>query len=171
MKGDFLVDTPNPKAVDVVLHQLGAVLIGGPNFIVHEGHYVVRPFANPDFVRFAVDHQGYAKVVGDPPDPAPWDVTVRSLTSPPWPATVWDVLNLIVAEWDSDPTSVQCFDLRLVDRARVLLKHQRSLFQHMERAGADYIYSDMFGDRWRLRPTGLNDLPLTIEILERQSAR
>lgn len=75
MKGDFLVQTPNPKALDVTLQQMGAVLIGGPNdFLIHEGAYVVRALSNPDYVRFAVEHQGYAKVVGDAPDPAPWDV-------------------------------------------------------------------------------------------------
>lgn len=75
MKGDFLVDTPNPKALDATLQQLGAVLIGGPeNFVTHEGHYVVRALGNPGFVRFALEHQGYAKVVDDAPVPAPWDV-------------------------------------------------------------------------------------------------
>ena len=32
-------------------------------------------------------------------------------------ADVWTVLDLIVAEFESDPMSVQCFDQRLVDRA------------------------------------------------------
>src|SRR4051812_39839568 len=32
-------------------------------------------------------------------------------------ASVWEVLGLIVAEFKSDPTAVQCFDLRLVARA------------------------------------------------------
>lgn len=75
MKGDFLVDTGNPSALDATLQQMGAVLIGGPNdFVVHEGHYVVRALGNPGFVRFAVKQQGYATVVGDAPDPAPWDL-------------------------------------------------------------------------------------------------
>jgi hypothetical protein len=81
MKGDFLVDTKNPSALDSTLHQLGAVLIGGPDFIRHEGHYVVRPLGNAGFVRFAIKQQGYAKIAGDAPDPAPWDVAV-----PPLPA-------------------------------------------------------------------------------------
>ena len=75
MKGDFLVDTPNPKALDATLQQMGAVLIGGPdNFVQHDGHYVVRVLGNLGFVRFAIEQQGYAKIVGDAPDPAPWDV-------------------------------------------------------------------------------------------------
>lgn len=39
----------------------------------------------------------------------------------PW-RTVWDVLDAVVAEWDTDPMSVACFDLRLVARAKGLLK-------------------------------------------------
>ena len=32
-------------------------------------------------------------------------------------ADVWTILNLIVAEFESDPMSLQCFDSRVVDRA------------------------------------------------------
>lgn len=31
---------------------------------------------------------------------------------------LFDVLNIIVSEFDSDPMSVQCFDLRIVQRAK-----------------------------------------------------
>lgn len=76
MKGDFLVDTPNPKILDITLHPLGAVLLGGPgDFVTYEGHYVVRPLPpGSGFARFACESQGYARVVGDAPDPAPWDI-------------------------------------------------------------------------------------------------
>jgi hypothetical protein len=77
MKGDFLVDTPNPTALDHTLQQVGAVLVGGPNYITHDGHYIVRPFSG-GFARFACEAQGYAKVIGDAPDPAPWDLAVAS---------------------------------------------------------------------------------------------
>jgi hypothetical protein len=40
-------------------------------------------------------------------------------------ADVWTVLDLIVAEFESDPMSVQCFDLRLVARARELNREHR----------------------------------------------
>lgn len=40
-------------------------------------------------------------------------------------ADVWTLLDLIVAEWTSDPTSVQCFDLRIVERAKVLNEARR----------------------------------------------
>lgn len=41
------------------------------------------------------------------------------------------VLDLIVAEFESDPMSVQCFDLRTVERAKKVI-HVRKQF---ERAG------------------------------------
>ena len=36
------------------------------------------------------------------------------------------ILDLVHAEWASDPKSVQCFDLRIVDRARRVLEARRS---------------------------------------------
>lgn len=41
-------------------------------------------------------------------------------------ADVWVVLDLIVAEFESDPMSVQCFDLRLVKRAIELNRAHRA---------------------------------------------
>lgn len=76
MKGDFLIDTPNPKALDKTLQGLGAVLIGGGmpgGYLQHEGHYVCRPLGDAGFIRFAIENQGYGRVVGEAPDPAPWD--------------------------------------------------------------------------------------------------
>ena len=40
-------------------------------------------------------------------------------------ADVWTVLDLIVAEFTSDPTSRQCFDSRLVERAIRLNREHR----------------------------------------------
>jgi len=37
------------------------------------------------------------------------------------------LLEVIVAEWDSDPMSVQCFDLRIVARAKQVAKRLREL--------------------------------------------
>lgn len=36
------------------------------------------------------------------------------------------VLHLIVAEFTSDPMSVQCFDLRVVERAKEVIAKQKS---------------------------------------------
>ena len=43
----------------------------------------------------------------------------------------WKVLDLIVAEFESDPMSVQCFDLRIVERAKECVAKQKQ----WERAG------------------------------------
>jgi hypothetical protein len=43
----------------------------------------------------------------------------------------FELLDLIVAEFESDPMSVQCFDLRIVDRAKKCvadLKKTKSVF-------------------------------------------
>ena len=38
--------------------------------------------------------------------------------APPISKEIYDILKLVVAEWESDPMSVQCFDLRIVERAK-----------------------------------------------------
>lgn len=38
-----------------------------------------------------------------------------------------ELLGLIVAEWKSDPTSVQCFDLRTVERAKEVVARLEKL--------------------------------------------
>ena len=40
---------------------------------------------------------------------------------------VWQLLDLVVAEWSSDPQSVQCFDLRIVERAKVVVARRKEL--------------------------------------------
>lgn len=37
------------------------------------------------------------------------------------------LLDLVVAEWNSDPTSVQCFDKRLIDEARYVIAMLKKL--------------------------------------------
>jgi hypothetical protein len=37
------------------------------------------------------------------------------------------LLAIVVAEWESDPTSVQCFDLRVVESAKQTVKRLRQL--------------------------------------------
>ena len=31
-----------------------------------------------------------------------------------------EIMGIVVAEWESDPMSVQCFDLRIVEEAKLL---------------------------------------------------
>jgi hypothetical protein len=37
------------------------------------------------------------------------------------------ILKLVVAEWSSDPASVKCFDLRIVNRAKEILARLKKL--------------------------------------------
>lgn len=38
----------------------------------------------------------------------------------------WEILDIIVGEWESDPMSVQCFDLRIVNEAKKLVAVHRA---------------------------------------------
>jgi hypothetical protein len=64
-------------------------------------------------------------------------------------ADVWTVLDLIVAEWTSDPTSVQCFDLRIVERAKALIDAHRKQAEQSakdQRQQAFVPFSQAFAD-------------------------
>ena len=39
----------------------------------------------------------------------------------------WHLLALVVMEWTSDPTSVQCFDLRIVERAKRAVARRKEI--------------------------------------------
>jgi hypothetical protein len=39
----------------------------------------------------------------------------------------WQLLDLIVAEWSTDPMSVQCFDLRIVERAKHVVSRRKEI--------------------------------------------
>lgn len=63
---DFLVETSNPDYLDDTIQQWGAVLVGrgtSEGYIKQDGYYVMRCFSNPDFIKFAVDNQGYGKII------------------------------------------------------------------------------------------------------------
>lgn len=38
-----------------------------------------------------------------------------------------EILDLIVAEWTTDPTSVQCFDLRIVEEAKAIMAQYKKV--------------------------------------------
>lgn len=40
---------------------------------------------------------------------------------------VWEILDIIVAEFETDPTSVQCFDLRIVEEAKKLVRDRKKM--------------------------------------------
>lgn len=44
----------------------------------------------------------------------------------------WKVLDLIVAEFESDPMSVQCFDLRTVERAKKCVEARKQYERRMD---------------------------------------
>jgi hypothetical protein len=72
---DFLVTgfTPdgfvNPEALDRVLHTMGgATLLQESNlkeYTQENGYYVMRVFGSPGYIKFACEHQGYCRVVGE----------------------------------------------------------------------------------------------------------
>jgi hypothetical protein len=40
---------------------------------------------------------------------------------------VWHLMDIICGEWESDPLSVQCFDLRVVLEAIALVKRRKAM--------------------------------------------
>ena len=42
-------------------------------------------------------------------------------------ARVWQIMDLVCAEWESDPTSVMCFDLRIVQEAIALVRRRKAM--------------------------------------------
>ena len=64
---DFLVECTNPKAFDETIQQLGAaVLINSgnkDNYSKKDGYYIMRIFGDPGFLKFAIETQGYGKVI------------------------------------------------------------------------------------------------------------
>ena len=64
---DFLIECANPEAFDQTVQQLGtAVLMDGGtkgHYIQKDGYYVMRVFGNPGYIKFAIEHQGYGKII------------------------------------------------------------------------------------------------------------
>ena len=65
MATDILVKTTSPEYLDKSVQHFGAAVCGGgmpSGYTVIDGAYVVRCFSNPDFVKFAIENQGWGKV-------------------------------------------------------------------------------------------------------------
>ena len=63
---DILVETGNPDILDKTINHFGAAVVGGGmpgGYTKIDGAYVVRCFGNVRFVKFAIENQGYGKVV------------------------------------------------------------------------------------------------------------
>lgn len=66
MPTDYLVDCANPEAFDKIINSWGAVLCDGGNkgkYIQQEGHYIMRIMGNEGFIKFAIENQGYGKII------------------------------------------------------------------------------------------------------------
>lgn len=54
----------DPDGLDRTLQSLGpACLISDPEYLVVDGCYVMRVFGDPGFIKFAVQRQGYCRIV------------------------------------------------------------------------------------------------------------
>lgn len=64
---DFLVECGNPEAFDRTINSMGAVLYDGGNkgnYIKNEyGHYTMRVYGDAGYIKFAIQHQGYGKII------------------------------------------------------------------------------------------------------------
>ena len=63
---DFEIEySGDPAALDKTLQALGlAVIVQGEKV---NGHYVMRVFGNPGYIKFACEHQGYCRIVAEIP--------------------------------------------------------------------------------------------------------
>ena len=65
---DFLVQCNNPESFDRTIQAFGAVLMDGGvkgKYIQKDGLYTMRVFNDPNFVKFAIEQQGYGKVISE----------------------------------------------------------------------------------------------------------
>lgn len=63
---DFLVECHNPEVFDRTVNTMGAVLMDGGNkgqYIKQDGYYVMRVLGDPGFIKFAIEQQGYGKII------------------------------------------------------------------------------------------------------------
>lgn len=65
---DLIVYCNNPEALDKTLQQMGALVMQNPDgsYPIEQGGYRVRTLtADINFIKFAIGHQGYGKVVSE----------------------------------------------------------------------------------------------------------
>lgn len=68
---DILVDAGDPVVLDADVQALPgciAVVLGAPDYVKHDGHWVVRCFSGAPALKFMGEAQGYFKVVGELPE-------------------------------------------------------------------------------------------------------
>jgi len=63
---DYLVECNNPKAFDETIQQLGKAVLHQNHkgeYEKHDGYYLMRIIGDSGFVKFAIENQGYGKVI------------------------------------------------------------------------------------------------------------
>jgi len=64
---DFLIECGNPEAFDKTVQQLGpAVLMDGGvkgQYVKKDGYYIMRVFGDAGYLKFAIQNQGYGKII------------------------------------------------------------------------------------------------------------
>ena len=63
---DFLIECNNPESFDKTINSMGAVLCDNGNkgeYIKQDGYYLMRVMGDPGFVKFAIQNQGYGKII------------------------------------------------------------------------------------------------------------
>ena len=63
----MIVETRAPKELDDIVQSLGPAAVVDGSWDGTTAR--VRVFGNPGFIKFALDSQGYAKVIGEEPIP------------------------------------------------------------------------------------------------------
>jgi hypothetical protein len=63
---DFLVSCGNPEAFDRTIQQLGAAVLMNDskgNYPQQDGYYTMRVIGDAGFIKFAIESQGYGKII------------------------------------------------------------------------------------------------------------
>lgn len=64
---DFLIECGNPEAFDRTINSMNAVLYDGGNkgnyIKSEEGYYTMRVYGDPGYIKFAIQTQGYGKII------------------------------------------------------------------------------------------------------------
>jgi hypothetical protein len=65
-KADFLIECRNPHVFDKTINSLGAAALieNSPgDYMMRDGYYIMRVFGDPGYIKFAITHQGYGKII------------------------------------------------------------------------------------------------------------
>ncbi|HRQ17748.1 MAG TPA: hypothetical protein PL085_11775 [Agriterribacter sp.] len=64
---DFLIECGNPEAFDRTINSMGAAALvengGNGQYLKKDGYYVMRVFGDAGFLKFAIQNQGYGKII------------------------------------------------------------------------------------------------------------